>query len=80
MDEHNLYTFQFGHALQQMLTTVPYSEMAGQKYIEWDAAHVVAHVMKMFALQPEFIRDISAHHQTGEILSDEQIYNLLRCR
>ena len=33
---------QFGHGLQQMLTVVPYSELAGQHNIEWDTIHVCA--------------------------------------
>ena len=31
---------EFGHGLQQLLTKVPYSELAGQKNIEWDAVQV----------------------------------------
>jgi oligopeptidase A len=31
---------EFGHGLQQLLTKVPYSELAGQRNIEWDAVQV----------------------------------------
>lgn len=31
---------EFGHGLQQLLTKVPYSELAGQKNVEWDAVQV----------------------------------------
>lgn len=63
-----------------MLTTAPYSEVAGQKNIELDAAHVASNVMKNFALQPSLIKDISLHFQTEELLTDEQISNLLKSK
>lgn len=31
---------EFGHGLQQLLTKVPYSELAGQRNVEWDAVQV----------------------------------------
>ena len=37
-DELTLLVFpQFGHGLQHMLTTVPYSDAAGINNVEWDA-------------------------------------------
>jgi len=71
---------QFGNALQQMLTKGQYSEITGQKNIELDASHVASNVMKNFAMQPNLIKDISLHYQTEELLSDEQITNLLKSK
>jgi len=33
-------TLQFGHALQHLLTTVEYSDIAGLSFVEWDAVFV----------------------------------------
>ncbi|KAH3862256.1 hypothetical protein DPMN_025222, partial [Dreissena polymorpha] len=71
---------EMGNSLQQLLTEVPLVELAGQRNIERDAIYVVSNVMKMMALQPHVIRDISTHHLTGEPLSDIQIDKLLKCQ
>lgn len=36
---------EFGHGLQQLLTQVPYSELAGQRNVEWDAVQVKRNTM-----------------------------------
>lgn len=38
--------FQFGSALQHLLTTVPYTEASGQTNIEWDAVEVCSNFMQ----------------------------------
>lgn len=35
-----IYTLQFGHALQHLLTTVEYSDIAGLSFVEWDAVFI----------------------------------------
>lgn len=70
--------YQFGNSLQQMLTTAPYSELSGQRNIEWDALHVSSYLMKMFAHLPHVIKDMSQHYQTGEQLTDDEINRLLQ--
>ena len=71
---------QFGHALQQLLTTVPYSEVAGQRYVEWDSLHTCANVMSMLLLRPHTLASLGRHHQTDEPLSDEFVSNILKGR
>ena len=69
---------QFGNGLQQMLTTVPYSELAGQRNIEWDALLMCANFMKLWPTLPQVVKDMSGHHETEEKLSDEQIDKLIQ--
>ncbi|XP_076435405.1 uncharacterized protein LOC143275299 [Babylonia areolata] len=57
---------EFGHGLQQLMTKVPYSELAGQKNIEWDAVQVCARFMQCWLLEPPFLQSLSCHHQTGQ--------------
>lgn len=40
------FYFQFGHALQHLLTRVPYSEASGLTNIEWDAVEVCSNFMQ----------------------------------
>ena len=69
--------FQFGTGLQQMLTTVPYSELAGQRSIEWDALLMCANFMRMLAMQPQVVKDMSGHHETDEKLPDNKVESLI---
>ncbi|KAL4239344.1 hypothetical protein ACF0H5_000161 [Mactra antiquata] len=71
---------QFGNSLQQMLTTVPYSELSGQKNIEWDCIHVCGYVMRQFAKQPWMIKAMSEHYQSGEELTDTEVDRLINCQ
>lgn len=72
--------FQFGHGLQQMLSTVPYSELSGQRNIEWDAIMLCANFMKMWAMVPEVVRDMCGHHETQEKLPDDKIDKLINSK
>ena len=72
-----LFFSQFGHGLQQMLSTVPYSELSGQRNIEWDAIMLCANFMKMWAMVPEVVRDMCGHHETQEKLPDDKIDKLI---
>jgi len=69
---------QFGHALQQLLTVVPYSEVAGQRYVEWDSLHTCANVMSMLLLRHQTLASLGRHHQTNEPISDTLVTNALK--
>jgi len=59
---------QFGHLMQQLLTTVTYSDVAGQSNIEWDAVEVVSNVFLHWLKEPEVLESISGHYASGEKL------------
>jgi len=73
-----VFRLQFGHALQQLLTTVPYSEVAGQRYVEWDSQHTCANVMSMLLLRPLTLASLGRHHQTNEPIPDALVTNVLK--
>lgn len=80
LDEvHSLFS-EFGHGLQQMLTKVSYSEIAGQKNVEWDALYICSNFMTMWLSQPSVLHRISSHYQTGEPLSNDMIDVILKGR
>ena len=69
---------QFGNSLQEMLTTVPYSELSGQRNIEQDTMHVCGRVMSMLVYHPRVLKTISLHHQLHEPLSDSTINRIIQ--
>lgn len=69
---------QFGHSLQQLLTTVPFSEIAGQRFVEWDSLHTCANVMSMLLLHHNTLASLGRHYQTDEPLSDAMITSILK--
>ena len=68
---------QFGHALQQLLTTAPCSELAGQRGVPTDTLHMCALFMRMWLRQPAVLRRVSRHHESGDPLPDALISQLL---
>ena len=61
---------QFGHGLQHMLTTVPYTAAAGMNNIEWDAVELPSQFMENWFYDRRTMKMISGHYQTGEALPE----------
>ncbi|KAK0056165.1 oligopeptidase A [Biomphalaria pfeifferi] len=76
-DVQNLFQ-EFGHGLQQLLTTVPYSEISGQKNIEWDAVQVCSKFLRLWLTEPSVVKSVSGHYQTNEIIPDTLLSNTLK--
>ncbi|GAB0095431.1 uncharacterized protein DMENIID0001_108160 [Sergentomyia squamirostris] len=70
----------FGYALQHMLTTVNYAEVAGVSNIEWDAVEVASHVLSHFLFNPSTLKNISSHYATEDPLSDNLIRSIQASR
>ncbi|CAG5135508.1 unnamed protein product, partial [Candidula unifasciata] len=75
-DVQNLFQ-EFGNGLQQLLTTVPYSEIAGQKNIEWDAVRVCSKFLRQWLTEPQVIKSVSGHYQTGQVIPDDLLARIL---
>jgi len=73
-----LFLLQFGHTLQQLLSTVPYSEVAGQRYVEWDSQHTCANVMSMLLLHPNTLSNLGQHFQTDKPIPDSLVADMLK--
>ena len=71
---------EFGHGLHHMLTRVGYPSIAGINGVAWDAVELPSQFMENYAWQPEVLREITAHVDTGAPLPDEKIAQLLRTR
>ncbi|KAL7306463.1 hypothetical protein TKK_0001877 [Trichogramma kaykai] len=70
----------FGHLLQQILTRVRSSEVAGLSNVEWDATGLSRSLMVNFVFEGEVLRNISSHYETGEPLNDQMIQSIISSR
>lgn len=68
----------FGHLLQQSLTMVPFTEVAGLTNLEWDVVHVCPLVMGSFLKHYHTVAQISAHTDTQEPIPQELHDRLLQ--
>lgn len=71
---------EFGHGLHHLLTTIDYIDIAGINGVPWDAVELPSQFMENFCWNKDILQNISKHHQTGEVLTDELINNLLASR
>jgi oligopeptidase A len=71
---------EFGHGLHHMLTRVRYPSISGINGVAWDAVELPSQFMENYAWQPEVLRDITAHAETGAPLPEDKIAQLLRTR
>ncbi|XP_076453908.1 uncharacterized protein LOC143289021 [Babylonia areolata] len=68
---------EFGHGLQQLLTRVPCSQLAGQNAVEWDARQVCASFLQRWPQEPSFLGSLTSHVRTGEGLPPDVLSLLL---
>jgi oligopeptidase A len=67
---------EFGHTLHHMLTRVNYPSIAGISGVPWDAVELPSQFMENFAWDPDVVRDMSGHYQSGESLPEELLNKL----
>ncbi len=67
---------EFGHTLHHLLTTIDYPSISGINGVPWDAVELPSQFMENFAWNPDVVRSISGHYQTGETLPDELLKKL----
>ncbi len=71
---------EFGHALQNMLTTVDYDAASGTSGVEWDAVELPSQFMENWCYHKETLQGFSGHWKTGEPLPDELFQKLTEAR
>lgn len=71
---------EFGHALQHVLTTVPYGLVAGSGNIEWDAIEIPSLFMEKWCHHEATLRRMTAHVETGQPLPPELLEKLHAAR
>lgn len=71
---------EFGHGLHHMLTTVDVAAVSGINGVAWDAVELPSQFLENWAWQPQVIKTLSSHYQTGEPLSDQLIGKMLAAK
>jgi oligopeptidase A len=71
---------EFGHGLHHLLTRVRYPSISGINGVAWDAVELPSQFMENFAWQPDVLRGMTQHVETGAPLPEEQITQLLKTR
>jgi oligopeptidase A len=71
---------EFGHGLHHMLTRVDYPSIAGINGVSWDAVELPSQFLENYAWNPEVLRRISGHYQTGAPLPEETQSRLIATR
>jgi oligopeptidase A len=67
---------EFGHCLHHLLTRVEYPSISGINGVPWDAVELPSQFMENFAWDPEVVRDMSGHFETGESLPEALLTKL----
>lgn len=79
-DEVTTLFHEFGHGLHHMLTKIDVAAVSGISGVAWDAVELPSQFLENWCWQPESIRLMSGHFETGEPLPDELLANLLAAR
>lgn len=71
---------EFGHALQQMLTTVQHGLVAGIANIEWDAVELASQFMENWCYEPDILARMARHYQNDQPMPQPMQDQLLAAR
>jgi oligopeptidase A len=71
---------EFGHTLHHLLTRVDYPSVSGINGVPWDAVELPSQFMENFAWEPDVLRMLSGHHESGKPLPDELLGKLQASR
>lgn len=70
---------EFGHVLQMSMAASKYATLTGDN-VAWDYIETHSQLLENWAWQPEVLKKISSHYQTGETLPDEMIASLVKSK
>lgn len=71
---------EFGHGLHHMLTKIDVAAVSGINGVAWDAVELPSQFMENFCWDPQVLKSLSAHWESGESLPDEMIGKLLSAK
>lgn len=74
-NEVNTFLHEFGHALNGMLSEVPYASLSGT-HSPRDFVELPSQLNENWLTEPEFLRTFARHHQTGELIPGEYVAQL----
>ncbi len=71
---------EFGHGLHHMLTQINVAAVSGISGVAWDAVELPSQFLENWCWEREALALISGHYQTGELLPEEKLNNLLAAK
>lgn len=71
---------EFGHGLHHMMTQIDIAAVSGISGVEWDAVELPSQFLENWAWQPDVLKTLSAHVDTGEALPDDLIQKMLAAK
>jgi len=71
---------EFGHGLHHMLTRVDCAAVSGISGVEWDAVELPSQFLENWCWNPESLRVIARHHESGEPLPEDLLQRMLDAR
>ncbi len=71
---------ELGHVLQHVLTKISLHEVGGIQGIPWDAVELPSQFMENFCYEPEILKKLTRHQETGQPLEDHLIQALRASR
>jgi oligopeptidase A len=80
LDEVRTLFHEFGHATQHMFTLVEEGGASGMNLVEWDAVELASQFNEYWMEHKPFLRELTAHHETGEALDDGTIERIIASR
>lgn len=79
LGEVETFLHEFGHALHGIFSKVRFEGLSCTN-VYWDFVELPSQFMENFAMEPEFLRTLGCHYETGEALPQELIDRILRAK
>lgn len=79
-DEVTTLFHEFGHGLHHMLTRIDAAPVSGINGVAWDAVELPSQFLENWCWEPEALRLMSGHWQTGEPLPAELLDKMLAAK
>lgn len=71
---------EMGHCLHHLLTQINYLDVAGINNVPWDTVEFPSQFFEAWAWEPESLKLLSSHYQTGESLPDDLIEKMIAAK
>lgn len=71
---------EFGHGLHHMLTQINVAAVSGISGVAWDAVELPSQFLENWCWEREALALISGHYETGELLPEDKLNNLLAAK
>lgn len=79
LGEVETFLHEFGHALHGIFSKVRFEGLSCTN-VYWDFVELPSQFMENFAMEPEFLRSLGRHYETGEALPEELISRIMKAK